>query len=339
MTDYWRHTGYGLLQRDQEGRLLLTEAFLGAYLQRPELQLVDESCAAEIALFEKLTADPRARVADEELQAMADGDARENWLVFLALRDRLTAAPTIEACYAGLFRDGGAHGVPMLFADQLVQVILRNILTDGADALQARAAEMLFRPQKVMRPDGALIVGDRKIVDMLVSTGGYGDLGRLLVQAQAPMHQVEMAVLRSGNKNDYWARDEAFDLALDLGPEGDGLPALCAVLEKWVDHMVGAAVDITPLQSIDDDRWSWHVGLDAEATAILNALYEAGGGAEAAAQARLLSLFRLEFRDPTLMAAAVAGRPVYLGLAMDDDGVVRLKPQNLIVNLPLAEKA
>jgi hypothetical protein len=39
------------------------------------------------------------------------------------------------------------------------------------------------------------------------------------------------------------------------------------------------------------------------------------------------------------MDAAVAGKPVYLGLAMDDEGVVRMKPQNLIVNLPLAAKA
>ena len=31
-----------------------------------------------------------------------------------------------------------------------------------------------------------------------------------------------------------------------------------------------------------------------------------------------------------------AGRPVYLGLMMDTDGVLRVKPQNLLLNLPLA---
>jgi len=32
----------------------------------------------------------------------------------------------------------------------------------------------------------------------------------------------------------------------------------------------------------------------------------------------------------------MAGRPVYLGLAMDQTGSVRMKPQNLLANLPLA---
>lgn len=337
MIDFWRQSGFALLARDDAGRLVVTDAFLAAYLERPELQLVDESCAVERAVFARLKQDPRAAVGDDELQAMADGDARDNWRVFLRLRDRLVEAGTVEACYAGLFREAN-HGVPVLFADQMVQVILRNILDGCDDGLMARAAEMLFRSQKVMRPDGALIVGDRKQVDMLASTGGYGDLGRLLVQAQAPMHHIEMAVLRADTGADYWNRDEAFDLALDMGPNGDGLPALCRVLEQWVAHMVGATVTITPLQAIDDAQWSWHVGLDAEATAILNALYDGEDGVDAA-QDRLLSLFRLDFRDPTLMASEVAGRPVYLGLAMDGEGVVRMKPQNLIVNLPLAAKA
>ncbi len=39
------------------------------------------------------------------------------------------------------------------------------------------------------------------------------------------------------------------------------------------------------------------------------------------------------------MQPAVAGRPVYLGLAMTTDNVLRMKPQNLLVNLPLAESA
>ena len=38
-------------------------------------------------------------------------------------------------------------------------------------------------------------------------------------------------------------------------------------------------------------------------------------------------------------AADVAGKPVYLGLAMDGDNVLRLKPQNLLLNLPLAGRS
>jgi hypothetical protein len=35
------------------------------------------------------------------------------------------------------------------------------------------------------------------------------------------------------------------------------------------------------------------------------------------------------------MRPDVAGKPVYLGLMMNADGIVKLKPQNLLVNLPL----
>jgi len=54
---------------------------------------------------------------------------------------------------------------------------------------------------------------------------------------------------------------------------------------------------------------------------------------------RLLSLFRLEFRDSRVMRPDIAGRPVYLAMAMGEDSRLRLKPQNLLVNLPLAEPA
>jgi hypothetical protein len=36
------------------------------------------------------------------------------------------------------------------------------------------------------------------------------------------------------------------------------------------------------------------------------------------------------------MRPAIAGRPVYLAMAMNPDNVLKLKPQNLLLNLPLA---
>jgi hypothetical protein len=51
---------------------------------------------------------------------------------------------------------------------------------------------------------------------------------------------------------------------------------------------------------------------------------------------RLISLFRLDFSNPGEMRTDVAGKPVYLGLAMRADDTLRLKPQNLLLNLPLA---
>ena len=53
---------------------------------------------------------------------------------------------------------------------------------------------------------------------------------------------------------------------------------------------------------------------------------------------RLVSLFRLDFADPREMRADVAGRPVYLGLMMNTERVLRIKPQNLLLNLPLATR-
>lgn len=77
---------------------------------------------------------------------------------------------------------------------------------------------------------------------------------------------------------------------------------------------------------------------EAEGSALLNDLYD---GADVAPDRleRLLNLFRLEFEDPGLMLPDVAGRPVYLGLAMTAENKVRMKSQNLLVNLPLARES
>ena len=43
--------------------------------------------------------------------------------------------------------------------------------------------------------------------------------------------------------------------------------------------------------------------------------------------------------DPAVVPPEMAGRPIYLALCMTEGGLLRLKPQNLLVNLPLAEQA
>ena len=72
-----------------------------------------------------------------------------------------------------------------------------------------------------------------------------------------------------------------------------------------------------------------------ESTAILNDLYEQKD-VDDARRSRLISLFRLDFADANDMRRDVAGKPVYLGLAITADNQLKLKPQNLIINLPLA---
>jgi hypothetical protein len=108
------------------------------------------------------------------------------------------------------------------------------------------------------------------------------------------------------------------------------------VLQGWVQHLLGVVVHIQPVQRIDDAQWRWHLGLDAEASALLNDLYQ-GVEVEPARQRRLVSLFRLDFADPGEMRRDVAGRPVYLGLMANAEQQLRLKPQNLLLNLPLAQ--
>src|SRR3546814_11461519 len=79
MRDFWASSGFHLLQRDENGRLAVTDDFLRAYVSRPELAPVEESCAAEIALHRALLEDPRLSVPLEHIAHLADSDARENY--------------------------------------------------------------------------------------------------------------------------------------------------------------------------------------------------------------------------------------------------------------------
>ena len=335
MPDFWRSSGYHLLAPDASGRLTVTDDFLRAYWLRPETLPVAESCAEEVALHGELIADPRRPVPAARLRQLADPDASGNYAAVLRFRDRLLARPTLEGAYLDLVRTGLA-GTPPLFLDQLVHVILRHRLADCDDPIRLRAAELLFREQKVTIQDGAIMMADEEAVEMRASAG-LGSPG-LLVASDAPQRSIELDVLDEDNAAIYWSRSDRFDTVLDLSFARPGLDALCRVLEIWTVHLTGAAVAIQPVQRIDDERWIWHVGLDAEASGLLNDLYQ-GAALDEARRARLLALFRLEFRDPADMLERVRGRPVYLGLAMTGAERLKLKPQNLLVNLPLARPA
>ena len=70
--DFWLSCGHHLLDRDADGRLIVTDEFLKAYLARPEIAPPPEACAAERALHEMLLADPRRPVG----RAAGCGDRR-----------------------------------------------------------------------------------------------------------------------------------------------------------------------------------------------------------------------------------------------------------------------
>jgi len=332
--DFWPSSGYRLLKVGADGRLVVTDDFLRASLLRPELAPIAESCAAEMALHEKLLANPRAAVAEAELAPIVDADVRENYSVWIRYRQRIVGAPSLEAAYVNLFRDG--VDVPPLLVHQLTQALLRHILGVAADPLEARAAEMLFRVQKIaVTSDRAVMAADAETVERFASTGGFGNLGELLQQNRTPMRTLDLDTLDTANATTYWERDERHDMAVSLNRGRPALEGLCRVLERWVAHFLGVAVTIRPQSEIDDKRWVWHVGLDAEASALLNDLYNRADVDDERMQ-RLLCLFELRFTNPGDMRPAIAGRPVYLAMAMDAAQRLKLKPQNLLLNLPLA---
>lgn len=332
-TEFWNASGFFLLSRGDQGGLVVTDDFLRAYFGRPEIRPIPESCPAEIFLHERLMESPRMEVVDTDILAIADPDARENYDIVLKFRDLLLAHDTLEAAYLALMRSGRID-IPPLFVDQLAHAILRNALDGLEDPLRARAGELFFRTQKATIREGAILLADEEIVEQLAQSGGTSPIAQLM--AGTPMApSVDMDVLDRDNARIYWARSDQFDTVLDLTFARPGLDALCRVMESWVAHFLKIDVVIQPIQSIRDEKWSWHTGLDTESTAILNDLYEARD-VEEDRLARLLSLFRLEFHDRTVMLDRVTGRPVYMGLAMDTEGIVRMKPQNLLLNLPLA---
>ena len=353
MQDFWPSCGLRCLQLDENGWLVPTDDWWRLALARPQLALQADSCAAEAALHEALVDQPRRIVSADELQALADADARANYRLWLRFRDGLHAAGTLQAWYLALMRSGRID-LPPLFIDWVVQAIVRQLLDDSNDAFEARAAEMLFRTQRIATHEGTLLAGDAEVLDMRNRDGGLGEIGQMLVQFGAPLRGVELQVLNRDNSAGYWSSDTRHDYLLDLSRRRSqdlghgihfelrqahsGLDALAQVLRKWLAHLLGVQVGIEAVQRIDDAAWRWHLGLDAQASVLLDDLYR-GQEVDSARLARLIGLFRLQFDNPAQMRADVAGKPVYLGLAMDEHGLLRLKPQNLLLNLPLAASA
>ncbi len=335
--NFWQNSGYHLLTPDANGQLTVTDDFLRAYFNRPEVAPVEESCDKERALHAALLSEPKRVVSTAEINALEDPDGRENYKVLIDFRDRLVKAGTVEGCYLDIFREGDVR-IPPMFLDQMASVVIRQVLDGTDDPFRARAGELFFREQTVTVHEGSILSGGLEVVEMLANTGGMGSIGQLLVEGGVKPKQVDLDVMQADNAHKYWQRDELHDMVLDLSFAREGLDALCRVFEGWVLHFTGAEVSIQPVQKITDEKWVWHIGLDPDATGILNDLYNDIDVDEDRLE-RLLSLFRMEFKDPSLMQPDIAGRPIYMGLAMSDKKRLRLKPQNILVNLPLAPEA
>jgi hypothetical protein len=295
---------------------------------------VEESGEAEIRLHESLMHDPRKEISEKDLASIEDVDARDNYRILLKFRQKLLDAGTIEGCYMSLFKAG--VDVPPMFVDQLAHVILRNILDGCEDALELRAAELFFREQKATIREGHVLLADLETVEMHASGQRYGAIGRLIVEAQGDLGKTDLDVLDRANAAIYWGRESRHDTVISLTYGRPALEAFCRVMQAWVFHFFHATVSIKPIRKIEEPRWAWHIGLDVESTAMLNELW-AGSEVEPGRMHRLICLFELKFEDRALMRPEIAGRTVYLALSCDENQVVRMKPQNLLINLPVHE--
>jgi hypothetical protein len=187
---------------------------------------------------------------------------------------------------------------------------------------------MFFRPQRLVVREGSVIAIDAEAEQP--DQGHQSPLFALL--GLPPAIGVDM--LNDATARSYFDRSDRFDMALELTAGQRGLAALGEVVGRWLSHLIAIDVAIEPLPELRDVRFSWYVGLDAEASRIGDAIWNSGE-IDDAMRARLIGLYQLMFRSPPNPIGKVRGEPVYLLAAMTVDGILRLKPQNLVTGLPI----
>lgn len=323
MKEFWVASGHHLTRRRADGWLAVTDELILAYLARPEVMPPPEACAAERAFHARLRAAPRADVAPGEVGSLADADARQNWTQLIAFRDRLLKAGTVEGAYLRILREGAQ--VPPLFLNHLVQLILRVALDGCTDPYVLRAAELFFRAQRASVVGGTLRLADAELLNEIEAERRHHPL-------TAMFSADSLDVLTEGNAWTYWSRSDAHAMVLNFGGDRRARAGLATAIAAFLRHLLRIEVCVEPLTAVTEPDMRWFVGLDAEATRIGNALWR-GDPAEVE---RLVGLFRMCFRDAPVVDRRLAGSPVYLLMAVSPDGMVRLKPQNLALGLPLA---
>jgi hypothetical protein len=327
MKDFWLSCGHHLLDRDAGGGLLLTCDFLKVYLARPELTPPPDACVVERTLHAALMADPRRVVSGDEIAAIADTDARENWQVMIAFRDLLARHKTLEAAYLDIVRSG--MRIPHIFLNQLIHVILRNALDGCDDPFVLRAAELFFRTQRMTLHEGSLIAADEEMISGVSGTPVSPLVSMLGIPAEA-----EINVMAEENAEGYFEHSDLFHVALDLTAGRRGLASLAQAMTRWIAHLLHVEVEIEPLTELREAKFNWYVGLDTEGSRIGDLLWN-GEELDEVTAGRVVGLFRLTFHDSDVVIEKVRGEPVYLMLAMTDDKLLRFKPQNLITGLPV----
>jgi hypothetical protein len=329
----WPDNGYRHLRVSDRDHLELTDTFLKALWSRTELAPIEESCDAERRLHGRLMLDPRRPVAERELAALADGDAQDNYRTALAFRSLLMAQPDLERAYLKLVQPGPTPtAAPLL--DLLTQILVRHLVERHGDPFLNRAGELFFRTQMAALGNGVQLA-DAEAIARVRTPGAVRVLDMLIQQASiGSTPQTDgLDVLTDSSARSYFTRREPFDMVLDLALGGPGMAALEKLLVLWVEHFTGAQVSVRAVTRIDDSDWRWHIGLDPESNRILNGLYR-GRETDPETLERIVALFSMEIGAPGFRDPSLRDHPVHLAMAVDSGGMLRVKPQNLLVNLP-----
>ena len=244
----------------------------------------------------------------------------------LNFRDFILQQLTLETALINISK-GEKINFPPLFVSQIVHVIVRSIVDGWVDPIHLRASEILFREQSVTLDNGRIMVADRSTVQFQTQQSS-------LNTEKNPSNMTQIDILTEDSGNEYWGRSDNFDTAIDIAFGQPGLDGLCRVYEAWIAHFLKFSCQIRPMSKIEDDKWKWHIGLDVSSNSILNDLYN---GKEVSEQQlkQILALFSLNPDNKNIFKEDMRGYPVYLGLSMNEFGVISCKPQNLLINLPI----
>jgi hypothetical protein len=350
--DFWPDCGHHLLQADERGWLLPTRRLPGRLDGTARTGPGARILPRRSRPARSPAARPHAPGARTQLAALLDADARENYTHFISAARRAAAGRHAAGLAAAALAPGPHPGAAAVHRPHRAGRGAR--LLDGENAFEARAGEMLFRRSASARTKADLLAGDQETLDLQRETLGFGDLGRLLAQAALPVRAQQMQVLqptrqqptgpkprRPGGRHVFLldltheVKQElghglSFQLTHALGPEGAGqrAGALGSALAGRGGAHHAAAEDRRRAMALAPGPG--RRGQPAARRPV------PGPGRRARPAARLLSLFRLDFDDAREMRPDVAGKPVYLGLMATTEQVLRIKPQNLLLNLPLA---
>ena len=243
MREFWVASGHHLTRRADHGGLVATPELIMAYLARPELMPPADACDAERDLHASLMADPLRAVSAKDIARLADADARENWSFMMNFRDRLMAAPSLEAVYVALARKG-AGDLPPIFLSQLCHLILRNALEGCEDPYVLRAAELFYRSQLAAVHDGTLLLADAEVIEAEQHAQHDLHSSPLTAMLQQPKAFGEMDVMDDENAWTYWSRSDAHAMVMNLGGNAKARAGLCRVIERWIGHLLGVTVSV-----------------------------------------------------------------------------------------------